>query len=77
MSQSVRSVHDMADHSDPTSEPATQDHERVPLGAVVIPPGEVSPEERKALAKKLYERMMGKLSATDAEQDSADGASGD
>lgn len=57
----------MADHSDPASEPDALDDERVPLGAVVIPPGDVSPEERKALAKKLYERMMGKLSEADAE----------
>lgn len=34
------------------------DENRVPLGAVTIPAGEVSPEERKALAKKLYRRMV-------------------
>lgn len=63
----------MADHSDPQSD-APQD-ERVPLGAVVIPPGDVSREERKALAAKLYARMMGKLSAADREEDSDDGTS--
>ena len=67
----------MADHSDPDSESDARDDERVPLGAVAIPSGDVSPEERKALAAKLYERMMGTLSAADCEEDADEGTSED
>lgn len=42
-----------------------QDENRVPLGAVTIPAGEVSPDERKALARKLYRRMLGGLPPRD------------
>ena len=67
----------MADRSEPDSESDARDGERVPLGAVAIPPGDVSPEERKALAAKLYERMMGTLSAADHGEDADEGTSGD